>query len=206
MKKLKIGITGGIGSGKSYVSNLLRSRGYKVFDCDSQAKRLMTEDPDLIHKIRQVIGDDAYIVSKSSDGTKTYALNKKLIANYLFKSKENAQLINQIIHPRVALEFQRWAKRQKKTPVFMESAILFESGFNAYVDYSLLVCADIDVRVERAVKRDHVNAEDIRRRMDNQSDMSELREKADFLIYNNPEDNLELQIQELINHLNSIIH
>ena len=127
---IKIGITGGIGSGKSYVSHLLEKAGIPVYDTDTEAKKLTLSHPRIREGLLALLGEEVY----KADGS----LNKPVLASYLFASAENAGRVNRIIHPCVHEDFQQWADRQAASGtevVAMESAILFESGFHAIVDY-----------------------------------------------------------------------
>ena len=206
-----IGITGGIGSGKSYVSDILRREfGIPVYDCDMEAKRLTATDPDIRCKLIALVGTEVF------DGQK---LNKQLLADYLFANPENASKVNAIIHPAVLRDFERWVAsspnpsteeegNHPEVPhpfspllegsgealVCLESAILFESGFNAYVDKVLFVDAPEDVRLRRAMQRDTATEAQIRARMKMQQ--PELhRAQSDFIIDNSTSDDTRLLVQ-----------
>ena len=146
---IKIGITGGIGSGKSYVSHLLEEAGIPVYDTDTEAKKLTLSHPRIREGLLVLLGEDVY----KADGS----LNKPVLASYLFASTENAGRVNRIIHPCVYEDFQQWADRQATSGtevVAMESAILFESGFHTAVDYVVMVYAPLELRITRAMQRD----------------------------------------------------
>ncbi len=182
-----IGITGGIGSGKSYVSNLLRQKfGIPVYDCDKEAKRLTAEDEEIRQRLIALVGPEVFAGG---------GLNKQLLADYLFADVEHASAVNAIIHPIVLLDFEKWASNNgQQTTVGLESAILYESGFNASVDYVLFVDAPEDVRLRRAMLRDNASEAQIRARMKMQR--PELhRLQADFIIDNSTDDNTRLQEQ-----------
>ena len=179
-----LGITGGIGSGKSYVSALLQKHfGIPVYDCDKEAKRLTVESEEIRQKLVELVGAEVF------EGGK---LNKQLLADFLFADPENASQVNATIHPEVLKDFARWAGEQKENKmVALESAILFESGFNAYVDKVLFVDAPEEVRLKRAMLRDGANEEQIRARMKMQQ--PELhRLQADFIIDNSTSDDTRL--------------
>ncbi|MBR6032966.1 MAG: dephospho-CoA kinase [Bacteroidaceae bacterium] len=209
-----IGITGGIGSGKSYVSDILRREfGIPVYDCDMEAKRLTATDPEIREKLIRLVGSEVF------DGQK---LNKQLLADYLFANPENASKVNAIIHPAVLRDFERWVaspvpsqgggshpevprpfspllEGSGEALVCLESAILFESGFNAYVDKVLFVDAPEDVRLRRAMQRDTATEAQIRARMKMQQ--PELhRQQADFIIDNSTPDDTRLleQLRKVI--------
>ena len=185
-RKYSIGITGGIGSGKSYVSNLLRQKfDIPVYDCDAEAKRLTTTDEEIRRKLIQLVGPEVY------DGQE---LNRKRLADYLFADPEHASKVNAIIHPTVLEDFRLWANRQPESIVALESAILYESGFNEYVDYVLFVDAPEEIRLKRAMQRDTAPEEKIRARM--QMQHPELhRKQADIIIDNSTEDDTKLLVQ-----------
>lgn len=176
-----IGITGGIGSGKSYVSAFLKERfGIPVYDCDSEAKRLTASDPEIQEKLTALVGKDVF---------QNGELNRQLLANFLFADLENASEVNAIIHPTVLRDFRKWVEQKQELPaVALESAILYESGFDACADTILFVDAPEDVRLGRAMLRDTATEEKIRARMKMQSpELNRLR--ADFIIDNSQTDN-----------------
>ena len=190
-----IGITGGIGSGKSYVSNLLRSKfGIPVYDCDAKAKRLTATNAEIRQKLIALVGPEVF------EGG---ILNKQLLADYLFADVENASLVNAIIHPVVLKDFAEWSKVKSQEPIVgLESAILYESGFNDSIDYVLFVDASEDVRLHRAMLRDTASEEQIKARMKMQQ--PELhRLQADFIIDNNTSDDTRLleQLKQIIHKL-----
>ncbi len=188
----RIGITGGIGSGKSFVSRILEQKcDIPVYDCDAQAKRLMTCDAALMDGIRQLVGDCAY----DEQGQ----LNRPAVAAYLFASPQHAASINALVHPAVCRDFQRWAQEQKSPVVAVESAILVESGLQQLVDAILLVDAGEQTRLERAMQRDTASPEQIRARMAQQH-VPQMREAATWVIQNEnntTEEQIYKQIKEL---------
>ncbi len=188
---MKIGITGGIGSGKTYICNLLRERGYEVYNCDDEAKRIMLEDEEIISQIKTLIGNDAY----TPDGQ----LNKPVIANFIFSDKDNAAKVNSIVHPAVKRDFLRWA--EGKQVAIMESAILFESGFDNVVDTTVLIWADARNRLKRAMTRDHATREQIEARMAAQISDDEARRKADYIFRHNNYDETENEMRKLIQYI-----
>lgn len=190
---IRLGITGGIGSGKSYVSHLLAERGMPLYDTDSEAKRITATHPSVRRELRLLLGDDVY----DSGGS----LNKSLLASYLFASEENARRINSIIHPYVFEDFQRWAevRRQEGCPlVGMECAILFESGFHHGVDKVAMVYAPVGLRVRRAMERDKATEAQVRARMAVQMDEEEKRLRSDFVLLNDGVSDLAPQLDSLL--------
>ncbi|MDO5482187.1 MAG: dephospho-CoA kinase [Bacteroidaceae bacterium] len=190
---IKIGITGGIGAGKSYICNLLKQRGIPVYNCDEEAKRLMGNSPLIKKKLTQIIGENAY--------THDNALNKPAIAKFLFANDKNAAIINSIVHPVVKQDFIDWANKQDSGIVVQESALLFESNFDKSVDITIEVYAPTEVRLERAIARDKSSAQQIKSRMAQQMDEEEKRHRADFCIINDGATNLEEQIEFIISQI-----
>lgn len=178
-----LGITGGIGCGKSFVSSILKEcYSIPVYDCDSEAKRLMSSDEGIRRKLVALVGEEVY----SGE-----VLNRKLLADFLFANADNAQCVNAIVHPAVWSDFLRWAKDQRCPLVALESAILFECGFNARMDYVLFVDAPEDVRLHRAMQRDSASEEQIRARM-NMQHPEEYRQLSDFIVDNSRSDDKSL--------------
>ena len=192
----RIGITGGIGSGKTYVCQRLKQRGIPVYHCDDEAKRLMTESPVIRKKMCKLIGNDAY------NGQE---LNKPFIAQYLFASDDHANNINAIVHPVVRQDFLQWTKQQNSHIVAQECALLFESGFQDTVDFTIEVYAPQSLRIQRATQRDHVASEHILARMAQQMDEEEKRQRANFCILNDGTTDLDAQLDLLLAQLNKEI-
>lgn len=187
---IKIGITGGIGSGKSVVSRLLEVMGIPVYISDVETKRLMVSDDCIRSGLIALLGDEVYIGG---------ALNKPLLAAYLFGTPEHARQVNRIVHPCVKKDFRRWvAQRADCTMVGIESAILIEAGFACEVDVVVMVYAPEEVRVRRAMERDSSPRELIEKRVRSQMDDEEKRRRADFVIVNDGETPLIPQVLALI--------
>jgi dephospho-CoA kinase len=190
---ISIAITGGIGSGKSYVSALLQAGGIPIYNTDDEAKRLMLSDEGIRRDLIALLGEEVY-----RDG----ALNKPLLAAYLFADSSNAARINGIVHPRVKEDFLRWVKlHAEKEIVGMECAILFEAGFEDAVDAVVMVYAPEDIRLERAMKRDSATEAQIRARMNAQISDEEKCRKSDYVIHNDGTLSLENQLSALVGQL-----
>lgn len=188
----KLGITGGIGSGKSYISQLLIEYGVPVFDTDSRAKELTVQHPDIRQELIALLGKEIYIGE---------CLNKRMLADYLFANNENAKRINQIIHPRVKTAFQKWIAEKASEGVEvvgMESAILFESGFDSCVDGVLSVVAPLEVRITRVMKRDGVLRSEVERRISAQISDKQRSEKSDFILDNDGRNPVEPYIERIL--------
>lgn len=201
---MKIGITGGIGSGKSYICNILKAKGFPVYNCDDEAKRLMVKSIDIINALRELICADAYTEQHAPDGSVVYVLNKQLVASFLFANPNNASKVNAIVHPVVKKDFERWSTLQNSDYVFMECAILFESGFDAVVNKTILIYADEDKRVRRAMKRDNATEQQIRGRMKHQISGEEARRRADYILDHNNYDTTDEEIEILLDWIKSL--
>lgn len=186
----KIGITGGIGSGKSFVCNIISTLGFPIYDCDRKAKELMTSDAALAAGLKRLVGSNAY----NSDGT----INREVIANFLFANKANAEKINRLVHPAVKKDFLQWASQQDSTLVFVESAILFEAQFDDAVDCVIAVCAPIETRIRRAIQRDNTTKEKVEERIRQQMSDNECRMRADFTITNDGDADIQKQIDNIL--------
>lgn len=189
---IRIGITGGIGSGKSVVATILSLLGIPVYIADTESKWLTNHSPIIRSKLIELFGKDIYINNE---------LNKLLLASHIFQDPLLLQQVNKIIHPEVNSHFQKWVDNQKTNICAIESAILFESGFNKYVDVSLMVYAPKEIRIERAIKRDATKRNEIVRRINNQMSDELKRDRSDYVIYNDDRHLLIPQIENLINHL-----
>lgn len=174
--QIRLGITGGIGSGKSYVAQMLQARWeVPVYDCDSEAKRLTAESDDIRTALTQLVGDHLWQQGQ---------MQKPVLAAYLFASPEHAAQVNAIIHPAVRRDFLCWADAHSRSPVVaIESAILCESGFHTLVDSILLVDAPLEVRLQRAMLRDGASRQQVMARMARQ-DSAQARQLARFTVIN----------------------
>ena len=179
-----LGITGGIGSGKSYISSLLREQmNVPVYDCDAEAKRLIHEDGKIRQELICLVGVNVY-----KDGE----LQKNVLASYLFANQQHAQKVNAIVHPVVKDDFCKWVKQQDAEIVAIESAILYESGFDKVVDQVLFVNAPMELRIQRAMQRDGSTHRQVEARIKMQQSEAQ-QEKADYVIDNTTEGKTILQ-------------
>ncbi len=190
---IRLAITGGIGSGKSYVSAMLEKMGIPVYNADNESKRLTVSDVRIREGLMALLGEEVYAGGE---------LNKPLLASYLFACAENAAKVNAIIHPRVKDDFKRWADdRMRQEVVALESAILYESGFDDTVDAVLVVYAPRELRLERAMKRDKATRAQIEARMNAQMDDEEKCRRADFVVVNDGSLSLEGQLAEVLKQI-----
>lgn len=189
-----VGLTGNIGSGKSTICRVFSILNIPIFSADLEAKKILHE-AEVTDLLKSKFGQIILAEDEKID-------NKKL-ASIVFSDKKRLEELNQIIHPRVHFNFKNWLTKQTNSPyVIMEAAILFESGFNHYVDYSINVHADIELRLKRVVRRDGANRKDVLARINNQISDEEKIQLADTTIYNNEN---QLVLPQVLNIHQSII-
>lgn len=187
-----LGITGGIGSGKSVVSHILRVMEIPVYDTDSRAKVLNESDSVIREGLIELVGEKVY----------TYkGLNRQLLSTYLFSSPQNTERINKLIHPRVKNDFNLWAHDQSGYPLIcIESAILFESGFNSLVDDTISVIASEETRIQRVIQRDKSNIEKVKARIKSQITDEQRINLSQYVIINDGNKALIPQVRKIISH------
>lgn len=185
---MKIAITGGIGSGKSFVCRELGRHGIQVYDCDAAAKRLMRTDGQLQADLKRLVGEDVY-----HEGI----LQKPILAKFLLASEVNKQAVNDVVHPAVARDFEQSGMD------WLESAILFDSGFihRTHFDFVACVTAPEDVRLSRVMLRDHISKEKAREWIASQMPQSEVVAKSNFEIRNDGVEPVDVQVQDLMSRL-----
>lgn len=183
---LKIGITGGIGSGKSTVSKIFEILGIPVFYADAEAKLLMQQDLKLIAQIKSEFGAQAYLANQ--------VLNSAYIAQLVFNNNNKLAKLNALVHPAVYNAFELWVSKQKSIYVLKEAALLFESGSYLQNDYNILVSSPLELRMARVIKRDRVTKEQVLARMQAQFTEEQKRDLANFYIQNNEQELLIPQV------------
>ena len=186
---IKIGITGGIGSGKSIVSELLSKAGIPAYTADDESKRITDASPVIKKKLKSLLGDDIYVNDM---------IDRKHLASLIFTDDALLKKVNAIIHPVVRKDFKRWAAKQSSKRCALESAILFESGFYKEVDVILTVYAPVELRLSRAMQRDGATEADIMKRMNRQMPDALKRKQADFVIVNDGVQALIPQIEQFL--------
>lgn len=200
---IKLGITGGIGSGKSVVSHLLEIMGIPVYISDTEAKRLTVTDPQIRRDLTALLGEEVYQHDATTSGASQ--LNKPLLANYLFSDPAHAKQINEIIHPRVKEDFRQWISSHSNNDIIaMESAILIEAGFADQVDHIVMVYAPLELRIDRTTVRDNNSREDVTRRIRSQMNDEDKKELAHYIIHNDDVHPLIPQIETLLKELRSL--
>lgn len=191
MTRQLIAITGGIGSGKSYVCQLLEKHGIKVYDCDAAAKRLMRTSATLRQQLRQLVGPQVY---------RGCILQKRVLAEFLLASEANKQAVNEIVHPAVARDFI------ESDYQWLESAILFDSGFHRRVPFTFVVCVSAPeaVRVQRIMARDGISEAKALEWIHRQMPQEQVEGLSNFVIHNDGVVPLEPQVDHLIHQLDSL--
>jgi dephospho-CoA kinase len=185
---LKIGITGGIGSGKSTVAKVFEVLGIPVYNADVAAKRLMNEDEALKEKIKQQFGNDAY---------KNEKLDNKYLAQIVFSSEEKLELLNSIVHPATINDANAWMLKQSAYYTLKEAALLFESGAAEFLDYVIGVTAPAPLRLQRVMQRDKSSREEVMARMNKQMDEEIKMKLCNFIIINDEQQLLIPQVLAL---------
>ena len=191
-----IGLTGGIGSGKTTVAKLFEELGVPVYNSDLKAKKLMQNSKELRTAVIDLLGKESYVLQK---------LNKKYIADKIFDDKELLQKLNAIVHPAVRQDFIKWAKRKSAPYVIQEAAILFENNSYMTFDKIILVKAPKEVRVQRVLTRDAISEKEILTRMENQWDDSKKIPLADYVIENTDLEMTKIQVEKIHHELTKMV-
>ena len=197
-EKIKIiGLTGGIGSGKTMVAKLLESKGYSVYYSDIRAKEIVNNNAFLKTRIIQLLGDKAY----DQDGKS----NRKWVAQRVFNNEKLLLELNKIIHPAVKSDFEFWVREQKGDFAFKETALLFELNLDKNCFKSILVTTDEKVRIKRVMERDGKTCQEVKNIIQKQMSEQEKRKRADFIIENNTDlENLGKEVERMLLELNKI--
>ena len=192
-----IGMTGGIGAGKSYVADILRMRGIPVYDSDSRARLITANDRQVKAGLTALAGEALYAGG---------VFHKEILAEFIFGNNENMEYVNGIIHPRVKDDFRQWTGTLAGYDIcVLESAILFESGFDRITDLTVCVDAPLELRLQRCMKRDNTDRSSILKRIRSQMDQDEKCRMADYVIVNENVHDLESQIDALIEKVRKTI-
>lgn len=190
---IKLGITGGIGAGKSVVISFLKAIGIPVYIADDESKKLTSTSPRIKAQLIEQFGEDLFAGG---------ILNKALLASLIFENKNNLRMVDSIIHPEVMSDFEAWSvKHADKKLIAMEAAILFESGFDKTMDFIVTVTAPQEERIERILKRNKTTREEILSRMSNQLPDEEKCRRSDFVIYNDNDRAIIPQIEEMLKQI-----
>lgn len=192
MQKKTVGITGGIGSGKSVVARILHEMGYPVYSSDQRAKDLMHEDLSLVEGLKQLFGEEAYVNRE---------LNRAYIAAQIFRDESKRIAMNNLVHPAVRKDFKEWVERQNSLLVFQESALLFETGNYRSFDAVFLVVAPEEIRMKRVKERDQLSDEQVLSRFKAQMPEEEKRKLTNYIVDNSGNEFLIPQILKLIKEI-----
>ncbi len=186
-------MTGGIGSGKSYVCRVFGHLGVPVYHADVRAKELMTQSPSLREALSELLGKEVY---------RNGELNRPYVAQVIFRDPAMRHRINSLVHPAVFDDFERWTEKYQDKPyVIQEAAIIFESGADRFLDRVINVYAPVRERMARLVQRDNMHPEEIRKRMRSQMTEKERRQRADYTLVNDGKRMLLPQILKVHNDL-----
>jgi len=183
-----VGITGGIGSGKTTIANYLKSFGIPLYVADKEAKALMNRSKVIKQKLIQLFGDEAYVDGK---------LNRPFLAKMIFKDKSLLNQMNAIVHPKVASHFKRWLKKQDAPYILKEAAIIFENNLQSNYDYIITVVANENLRIERILDREDTTREKVKAVINNQWTDSHKKKLSDFVISNNDLDQAKKQALQI---------
>ena len=190
-----VGLTGGIGSGKTTVLHFFEELGAKVFIADVEAKILMNTNEDLINDIKGLLGEEAYLNGE---------LNKKYVAEKVFKDSKKLTLLNALVHPKVRNKFNKFKELNSSYLIIYEAAILFESGSKTLCDYIITVTSDLKSKIERITKRDGISEQEILNRMKHQYEDDFKIKKSNFVIQNNKLQYTRSQVNTIYNILKNI--
>ncbi len=192
---MNIGLTGGIGSGKTTVAKIFELLGIPVYYADDAAKRIMSEDAQLKAAITKQFGKEAY-----SNGE----LNRAYLSAKVFNDPFQLEILNSLVHPATILDAAKWMSQQKTSYTIKEAALIFESGSAEYLDFVIGVYAPAQLRIQRAMERNHFSYEEVKQRMHKQLDEDMKMKLCDFVIYNDEQQLLIPQVIELHQKLLSL--
>jgi dephospho-CoA kinase len=192
---IRVGLTGGIGSGKTTVAKIFELLGAPVYYADDAAKRIMSEDGELKAAIQKQFGDDAY---------KNGGLNRSYLSSKVFNDPFQLELLNALVHPATIRDAARWMQQQKTLYTIKEAALIFESGSAEQLDYVIGVYAPLSMRIKRAMERNNVSQDEVKLRMNKQLDENIKMKLCDFIIYNDEQRLLIPQVIELHKKLLSL--
>ena len=191
-----VGVTGGIGSGKSSVCRVFNNLGIPVFDADNEARKITESDQFVMSRLSELAGMDLYTSG---------SLDRRLLASLIFNDRKLLAEVNLLIHPLIFDSFRSWVARQQAPYVIMEAAILFESGAESLVDKTVSVTAPEDERIERVVSRNNLTIAEVRERIRNQLPQEELIKRSDYIIKNSEQDMIIPAVLEIHHKLLELI-
>ena len=187
---IKVGITGGIGVGKTYICNILQKMGYSIFSSDQVSKKIVSENTYVRDQIRKFFGEDIIENEK---------ISREKLAIQVFSNRKKLKKLNEIVHPFVKKEFDNWmSKRYDEKVVFKEAAIIFEANSHKNLDYIVCVTAKLQDRINRVMKRDKVDSYSVKKRISMQMSQIEKEKLSDFVIFNSKDDLVLPQIIKVL--------
>ena len=192
-----IGLTGGIGAGKSTISKIFMDNGIPVYNSDNKAREIMNKNIDLKNKIILSFGKQSYQNEK---------LNKAYISKIIFDNKLELNKINSLVHPFVHDDFYKWIKKTPSNYIIYESALIFETGSYKKNDFNILVISDLDKKIERVCKRDNLSKIEVLKRINNQWDDEKKISLCDYKIFNNSRYESKTQTLKIIEIFNNMFH
>ena len=193
---IKIGVTGGIGAGKSMICSVLEQMGYPVFYSDIEAKKIISSNSEVKHQLIELFGSQIFINNQ---------LNRTYLASILFSDATLVEKMNAIVHPKVRETFQEWALNQNSSIVFNEAAILFETGAFKNFDATILLTAPLDVRLKRVAARDNASEEEIMKRINNQWSDDKKMNLATFILVNDDTKSVLNQLETILSEIQALV-
>ncbi len=194
---LVVGLTGGIGSGKSTVAKMFEKFNIPIYYADNEAKQLMNRSKIIRRKLTKRFGDKVYLKKE---------LNRPYLASKIFNDKDALQFVSEVVHPKVAQHFKRWIKKQNSPYIIQENAILFENGSYKNFDKIITVTAPLEIRIKRVIKRDQTTKKQILERINNQLPDADKIQKSDFVINNTQLDKTQKQVADIHKKLVELNH
>tara|TARA_B100000902_G_C27300041_1_gene912271 strand:- start:1438 stop:2025 length:588 start_codon:yes stop_codon:yes gene_type:complete len=188
MDQKKIGLTGGIGSGKTTASTIFQKLGVPVFNSDKESEFLLNNNREIIQEVVEKIGSNILLNDQ---------INRQKLAQIVFSDKKKLTILNKIIHPKVSQLFNQWTKKQKSKYIIKESAILFESNTNNYLDKIILMKSPLKLRIQRVCLRDNRTKKDVENIINNQKKTREIEKYADYILNNNKNSMLASNVIQL---------
>lgn len=195
-KKIRVGVSGGIGSGKTFVCQLIEQHGYPVYNADLRARELMNSNLEIKNALIAAFGHEVY---------QSGLLNRTFLASLIFNNDEARLKVNSIVHPIVHNDFKNWSENQTSDLVFQENALMFDNGSYTRFDKTILVYADLETRIQRALLRDNNSKEEVLARMNAQGDPEAHKSLANFVVDNSEGQNVSQQVEDILSQLKSAI-
>lgn len=192
---LRVGLTGGMGSGKTTVARIFQTLGIPVYFADEEAKKLMRQDETIRKAVIEAFGEESY------EGTEP---NRSFLVSHVLNNEEQIKRLNAIVHPVTISDAQKWMEKQHAPYALKEAAIIFETGSEAYLDYVIGVTAPEEIRIQRIMKRDGRSREEVLRFMSRQMDEKEKMDKCDFVIFNDGKQMLIPQVLQVHKQLSAL--